>query len=102
MGKSETAKMFARHGVRVCDSDATVHALYDKGGTAVEPLEAAVPGVVVDGRIDREKLSRAGVGNIEARRGPEAIVHPIVGQAQRAFLDKARAEGAKIVVLDIP
>ena len=29
MGKTETAKMFARHGVPVCDSDATVHALYD-------------------------------------------------------------------------
>jgi len=102
MGKTETAKMFARHGVPVCDSDATVHALYDKGGTAVEPVGAAFPGVVVDGRIDRELLSRAVIGSLEKMRKLEAIVHPLVGAAQRAFLDKAKADGAKVVVLDIP
>ena len=53
MGKSETARMFARHGVPVCDSDANVHALYEKGGAAVEPVGALFPGVVVEGRIDR-------------------------------------------------
>ena len=32
----------------------------------------------------------------------ESIVHPIVGGMQRAFLAKAEADGADIVVLDIP
>lgn len=102
MGKSETAKMFARHGVPVCDSDATVHALYDAGGSAVEPVGAAFPGVVVDGRVDRERLSRLVVGNAEALRKLEAIVHPLVAVAQRAFLQRAAAAGAAMVVLDIP
>ncbi len=102
MGKSETAKMFARHGVPVCDSDATVHALYDLGGAAVEPVGAAFPGVVVDGRIDRERLSREVVGKPEALRRLEAIVHPLVALAQRGFLDRAAAAGAPMVVLDIP
>ncbi|MDZ4868702.1 MAG: dephospho-CoA kinase [Alphaproteobacteria bacterium] len=102
MGKSETAKMFARHGVPVCDSDATVHALYDKGGAAVEAVGAAFPGVVVDGRVDREKLSREVVGNPEALRKLELIVHPLVGEAQRAALQAAAASGASMVVLDIP
>jgi len=102
MGKSETAKMFARHGVPVCDSDATVHALYDKGGAAVEPVGAAFPGVVVDGRIDRERLSREVVGKPEALRKLELIVHPLVGLAQRAALQAAADSGAKMVVLDIP
>jgi dephospho-CoA kinase len=102
MGKSETAKMFARHGIPVCDSDATVHALYDKGGAAVEPVGAAFPGVVVDGRIDREKLSREVVGKPEAIRRLELIVHPLVGLAQRAALQAAADSGAKMVVLDIP
>lgn len=102
MGKSETAKMFARHGVPVCDSDATVHALYDKGGAAVEAVGAAFPGVVVDGRVDREKLSREVVGKPEALRKLEMIVHPLVAEAQRAALEAAAASGARMVVLDIP
>ena len=102
MGKSETAKMFARHGVPVCDSDATVHALYDKGGTAVEPVGAAFPGVVVDGSIDRALLSRAVIGSLEKMQKLEAIVHPLVGAAQRAFLERAKSDGARVVVLDIP
>jgi dephospho-CoA kinase len=102
MGKSETAKMFARHGVPVCDSDATVHALYDKGGAVVEAVGAAFPGVVVDGRVDREKLSREVVGKPEALRKLEMIVHPLVGAAQRAALQAAAAAGARMVVLDIP
>jgi dephospho-CoA kinase len=102
MGKSETAKMFARHGIPVCDSDATVHALYDKGGSAVGPVGAAFPGVVVDGRVDRERLSREVVGKPEALRKLETIVHPLVAMTQRDFLDKAQASGAKMVVLDIP
>ena len=93
MGKSETAKMFARHGVPVCDSDATVHALYEKGGAAVEPVGAAFPDVVVDGRIDRERLSRHVVGKPEAMRKLELIVHPLVAAAQRAFLERADASG---------
>lgn len=102
MGKSETAKMFARHGIPVCDSDATVHALYDRGGLAVEPVGAAFPDVIVDGRVDRERLSRAVVGKPDEMRKLEKIVHPLVGVAQRDFLQRAAAGGAKMVVLDIP
>lgn len=102
MGKTETAKMFARHGVPVCDSDATVHALYDKGGLAVEPVGAAFPDAVVDGRVDRERLSIAVVGKPDEMRKLETIVHPLVAVAQRDFLQRTAASGAKMVVLDIP
>ncbi|MCE9524372.1 MAG: dephospho-CoA kinase [Alphaproteobacteria bacterium] len=102
MGKSETAKMFARHGVPVCDSDASVHALYERGGAAVELVGAAFPDVVVDGRIDRDLLSRAVVGKPEELRKLELIVHPLVAGLQRAFLEDAAAAGAEMVVLDIP
>ena len=96
MGKTETAKMFARHGVPVCDSDATVHMLYDKGGLAVEPISARFPEAVVDGRVDRALLSRAVLGKPEAMRQLEAIVHPLVGVAQRDFMARAAASGTNL------
>jgi dephospho-CoA kinase len=102
MGKTETAKMFARHGVPVCDSDATVHMLYDKGGLAVEPIKALFPDAVVDGRVDRELLSRAVLGKPEEMKKLEATVHPLVGLVQRNFLEKAAASGTKMVVIDVP
>ncbi|KAB7738490.1 dephospho-CoA kinase [Parvibaculum sedimenti] len=102
MGKSETAKMFARLGVPVYDADAAVHALYMKGGAAVEPLREVFPSAVIDDAVDRTELSRCVLGNPEAMKKLEAIVHPLVGQAQIEFLKKAAAEGHHAVLLDIP
>lgn len=102
MGKSTTAAMFARAGVPVYDSDAAVHALYASGGAAVAPVEAAFPGVVVDGAIDRAALSARVVGDPQALQKLEAIVHPLVGAHRIGFFEQAKAGGADIVVLDIP
>lgn len=102
MGKSETAKMFAALGVPVYDADAAVHALYDVGGAAVEPIGKAFPGVVVDGRVDRAKLGPLTLGDNAAIKALEAIIHPLVGKAQMDFLHAAEAKGADIVVLDVP
>ena len=102
MGKSTTSAMFEAEGVPVYDSDAAVHALYAVGGAAVGPVEAAFPGVVVDGAVDRARLSAAVVGNPEALAKLEAIVHPLVGAHRIGFFEKAKAAGQDIVVLDIP
>lgn len=102
MGKSTTAAMFEAEGVPVYDSDAAVHALYAAGGAAVAPVEAAFPGVVVDGAIDRARLSAKVVGDPEALAKLEAIVHPLVGAHRIGFFEKAQAEGRDIVVLDVP
>jgi len=102
MGKSATAQMFRDLGIPVFDADEAVHALYGPGGEAVTPVDAAFPGVAVDGAIDRERLSAQVVGTPEAMKKLERIVHPLVRARQQAFLETARREGADIVVLDIP
>jgi dephospho-CoA kinase len=102
MGKSTTAQMFAAEGVPVYDADAAVHALYARGGAAVAPVETAFPGVVVDGAIDRARLSQRVVGKPEALKALEAIVHPLVGADRSGFFAAAADQGADIVVLDIP
>ncbi|MBO6584374.1 MAG: dephospho-CoA kinase [Hyphomonas sp.] len=102
MGKSATADLFREEGVPVYDADAAVHALYAKGGAAVAPVEAAFPGVMVDGAIDRMALRTHVLDDAEAMRKLEGIVHPLAGDAQKQFRDKAREDGARFVVLDIP
>ncbi|HEY2035125.1 MAG TPA: dephospho-CoA kinase, partial [Rhizomicrobium sp.] len=102
MGKSETAKMFARMGIPVNDSDANVHALYEPGGAAVPEIEKTFPGTVHDGRVDRTLLTKALAADLSGFKKLEAIVHPLVAKTQTDFLAKAEAAGADMVVLDIP
>ena len=102
MGKSTAATAFRRAGIPVFDADAAVHALQARGGRAVRAIERAFPGTVRDGAVDREALRRAVLGNPDALRRLEAIVHPLVRQAERAFIARARRRGARAVVLDIP
>ena len=100
LGKSTTARFFAEAGVPMHDSDAVVHALYE--GEAVAAVAAAFPGTAVEGRIDRGKLAAQLVGNPDAIKRLEAIVHPLVRAATQRFLDAQAAKGARVVVLDIP
>jgi dephospho-CoA kinase len=100
MGKSTTAKMFAAEGVPVHDADATVHALYS--GRAAPLIEAAFPGTASDGKVDRTLLSPHVLGKPEAMKKLEAIVHPLVREEEQLFLQRARADHRRIVMLDIP
>ncbi|HZZ69864.1 MAG TPA: dephospho-CoA kinase [Phenylobacterium sp.] len=102
MGKSTTAAMFRELGVPVYDADAAVHDLYDTGGAAVGPVGEAFPGVVKDGRVNREALRQAVLGQPEALKRLNAIVHPLVGRDRIGFFQNAEAGGADMVVLDIP
>ena len=100
MGKSTTARMFVEEGVPVHDSDAAVHRLYS--GIAAPLIEARFPGTVVDGTVDRERLAKAVLGNPEALRDLERIVHPLVRADSERFLARHRKAEAPLVVLDIP
>ena len=102
MGKTETAKMFARLGIPVHDADAAVHALYGKGGGAVAAIGAAFPGAVVEGCVDRARLVHLVARDEKAFQRLEAIVHPLVLKERDTFLAEAMAKGVELVVLDIP
>jgi dephospho-CoA kinase len=100
MGKSTTAGFFAEAGVPVHDADAVVHRLYE--GEAAAAIEAAFPGTTAAGKVDRAKLGARILDHPEALRRLEAIVHPLVRDAEAHFLADARARGAQVAVLDIP
>lgn len=102
MGKTETAKMFADLGIPVYDADAAVHKLYEAGGAAVDEVARAFPGSAVTGRVDRAALAARVASEKDGLKRLEGIVHPLVAEDQRAFLETAAAAGAEFVVLDIP
>jgi dephospho-CoA kinase len=100
MGKSTTARFFAEAGVPVHDADAEVHRLYE--GAAGPAIEAAFPGTTGGGKVDRNKLAARVLGDEAALKRLEAIVHPLVQEAERRLLAQAQARGEKVAVLDIP
>jgi dephospho-CoA kinase len=100
MGKTTTARLFAEEGVPVHDADTAVHQLYE--GEAAGAIEAAFPGTTRQGKVDRTVLGRRVVGDPPAMRVLEAIVHPMVREAEKRFLAAAATSGAQVAVLDIP
>ena len=100
MGKSTVAAMFEAEGLPVFDADAAVRRLQGPGGHALAAIEAAFPGTTHAGGLHREKLGAHVVGNGVALRKLEGILHPLVAEAQSAFLGARRLKRA--VVLDVP
>jgi dephospho-CoA kinase len=101
MGKSTAAAHLRARGLPVFDADAEVHRLY-AGGKAVERIERAFPGTTTNSGVDRQKLSAALVAHPGRLRELEAIVHPMVREAERSFLRAEARRGASVAVLEIP
>ena len=100
MGKSATAQLFRDEGIPVHDADQAVHELY--AGRAAPLINAAFPGTVAGGKVDRKLLSEKVLNNPTAMKRLEAIVHPLVRETEKAFLRQAAKSGAELAVLDIP
>src|ERR1700756_3437674 len=102
MGKSTAAAAFRRARIPVFDADLAVHRLQARGGRAVRAIEAAFPGTVKDGAVDRTALRNAVLNDKAAFTRLEKILHPMVEAEERAFIGRARRQGQRAVVLDVP
>lgn len=100
MGKTTTAGMFRDAGIPVNDSDDVVHDLYKTD--AVKPVGEAFPGSIREGAIDRVELARQLSLDPGGFSRLEAIVHPLVRDREKQFLERQRSAGADLVLLDIP
>ena len=100
MGKSTVAAMFADAGIPVFDADAAVHRLQGPAGRVVAAIEAAFPRTTGPAGVNRTALAEAVLGDAQAMKLLESIVHPAVGEERAAFLRDHAA--APLVVFDIP
>ncbi|MCW8916484.1 MAG: dephospho-CoA kinase [Magnetovibrio sp.] len=103
MGKSWGARCFRLLGVPVHDADACVHNLMSTNGAATTKVEALFPGVLnAQGAVDRQKLGGFVLGDDDALKKLEALLHPMVRAEQHKFLQRCRRDNQRLVVLDIP
>ena len=100
MGKSTAATHFKALGIGVFDADAAVHTLY--AGRAVSLIEAAFPGTTNEGGVDRAKLAAVLGSSGDQFKRLEALIHPLVRQAEREFLLVEHELRATFAVLEVP
>jgi dephospho-CoA kinase len=101
MGKSTTARIFAREGLPVWDADATVHRLYASGQPAALAIGRLFPTAIgPDGSVNRATLRAVIQADATALDRVNAVVHPLVAADRTAFL--MANEAIAIVLLDVP
>lgn len=103
MGKSTIGSMFTKLGIDVWSADDAVHILYKNGGKANILIQKEF-GKIADenGDIDRKKLSAIVINDEKALKKLENIVHPLVKQNRKQFIENAIKNNEPYVILDIP
>lgn len=102
MGKSTAAEILRRMGFPIYSADKAVHNVLKKDGRAVIPVAEIFPETLKRGAIDRKLLGRAVFGQPRKLRRLERIIHPLLREQERAFLQKARKAKARAAILEIP
>ena len=100
-GKSAVAERLEELGVPVIDADVVTRRLVEPGTPALAEIVEAFGDCVLDerGRLDRARMRDRIFSHDAERRKLEAILHPRVRDAMRAF---AEASDAPYVVFVIP
>lgn len=94
-GKSEAARVLRGDGVPVLDADDVAREVVAAGGDAVRAIAARFGADMLqaDGSLDRARLAGVVFRDPAALAGLNAIVHPPVRAAMRAWVARQRAEG---------
>ncbi|WP_273759071.1 dephospho-CoA kinase [Bartonella sp. ML70XJBT.G] len=101
MGKSTVADFFKQAGIPVFSADDATHKLY-KSKPVVSLIARVFPSVVEDGEVNRLKLSEILINGHEKLQSLEKIIHPLVQKKEKEFIEMARKQGKKLIVLEIP
>lgn len=100
MGKSTVAKFFANHGIPVWDADLSVHELYQEGADGYAAIAKLVPEAVIGSpSVDTKILSEAIEKDVELLKRIQALIHPLVAENRKNFIEKTNAPMA---LFDIP
>jgi len=106
MGKSTIAKMLAKRGISVVDTDELARRVVEPGQPAWNELRAAFGEEIVaqdsGGQIRRDQLARIVFNDLKARRTLENIVHPRIRELWVSEVEKWRMQKQEIGMIVIP
>ena len=103
-GKSTIATAFAARGATLIDSDTAARDAVAPGTPALTAIVAHFGAGMLreDGTLDRTAMGALVFRDAAARHALERIVHPAVEATRRAAVRTAVANGAAIVICDVP
>lgn len=103
-GKSRVVELLARLGAAIVDSDRIVRELQQPGGAALAKIAEAFGHeyLLPDGNLDRAKLGKLVFDHPAERLKLNAIMLPAVTAELRSRMERLRAGGERVIVLDIP
>jgi dephospho-CoA kinase len=103
-GKSSVAARWAEAGVPVVSADVLAREAVRPGSPGLAAVvEAFGPDVLAeDGTLDRARMRAIVFGDEEKRATLESILHPTIWRLRSSWLEARRAEGASLVVSEIP
>lgn len=102
-GKSEVARAMAAQGAVVIDSDAEARAALERPEVKARLVEWWGPGVLnAEGAVDRAAVAKVVFERPAERERLEGLVHPLVKSRRAELIDRARAAGATVAVIDAP
>lgn len=103
-GKSEVTRLLAAKGAAVVDADLVAREVVEPGTPGLQRVvEEFGPGVLrPDGTLDRPKLGSLVFADPVRLQRLNAIVHPLIGERTAELVAQAEAEGADVLVHDVP
>ena len=103
MGKSTAARLLAKRGLPVVDSDDLAREVVAPGQPALEEIaETFGAEFIVDSKLDRQRMAAAVFGDDAARVRLEAIIHPRVRKLWQGRIKQWRAKEMPIGAVVIP
>jgi dephospho-CoA kinase len=102
-GKSTAAGILQSLGCLVIDSDTEAKAALDRPEVKASLVAWWGAGIVdAGGKVDRKAVATIVFAKPEERDRLERLVHPLVRKSREGMIERAAAEGASMVVVDVP
>ena len=103
-GKSTVSNYLATLGARILDGDRVARDVVQPGELGLQRVVERFGAEMLqpDGQLDRPRLGQLVFSDDQARLDLNALLHPLILQRLRADMARARADGVRVCVLDVP